>query len=128
MTLTLLRKRLSIIYYIFDFIFFILNKSYIEKIFRYVLHLTFLISIYKITQMMFFFVFNIKFIQYIRIFCKAHFVLKNKASSGFIIITISIILIIISGISVSCMRTYLKEEQLLSYSNYKFKYSRTAST
>jgi hypothetical protein len=40
---------------------------------------------------------------------------KRSNNSGFILITTSIILVIISSISLNCLKSYLKEEQLLQY-------------
>ena len=40
---------------------------------------------------------------------------KRAKNSGFILITTSIILIIVSSISLGCLKSYLKEEQLLQY-------------
>ena len=40
---------------------------------------------------------------------------KRAKNSGFILITTSIILIIVSSISLGCLKSCLKEEQLLQY-------------
>ncbi len=43
---------------------------------------------------------------------------RRAKNSGFILITTSIMLIIISAISLSCLKSYLKEEQVLQYGFY----------